>query len=162
MRLNTLSSSDSLGEPAMPDSRPCFETMLDPQYLQAIGDVIARWSFLEVDIDHCLFHFLLRDPQARKLSATRPKEFKRRMSLFRDAATLGFEKYPAALSRFLSIADKASQLRGTRDEIAHGRWMGDSSYEDVVAQMVPLGNWSQAHERNWPLERIEKTAHEDV
>lgn len=133
--------------------------MLSPEYLQAIGDVIARWAYFEVEFDECLIGFLLQHPEAQKLPKTTPTQFKKRLKLFRDAVKVGFKNHPSALGRFLSITGRAGQLRKDRDHVAHGRWFTDTE-DRIGLYLVRFGNWERAEAKLWPLEKIKKTAHE--
>lgn len=141
--------------------------MLPDNYLKEMGHVIAQWAFFEVDFD-ILLRVLVSTPQAKAtLTGKIPLSFKKRIKLFRDAATLAFGHHPPTLKHHLDIAEKAARLRDIRDYVAHGRWIAQETGKGqrrratgvMIAELIQ-GNWENVKSKPISEKGLAKAAHE--
>jgi hypothetical protein len=152
---------------AMAVTRPYTEHLLPDNYLKEMGNVIAQWAFFEVDFD-ILLRVLASTPEAKKkLTGKIPLSFKKRVHLFRDAATLAFEHHPPTLKHHLDLAEKASRLRDIRDYVAHGRWIAQETGKGqrrrttgvMIAELIQ-GNWENVKSKPISERGLAKAARE--
>jgi hypothetical protein len=115
--------------PSRPDAKAYWNIGAPPEYLTAVGAVIAHWGYFEAQFDACI-GIISRPPAVRHLVAKGlPTSFKRRAKIMRDMARITFSTAPGLAAKILDFSHRSHLTSQKRNVLVHGLWFDHGSFD---------------------------------